>query len=500
MNTAYSFDDVSASGTKTMVSSWEGLMNAVNNAANGDEIELTGPIINTENMDRIKLVGKTITIDLQGNTVDRKRTSSHADGHVFEVTKGSVLTIKDSKGGSVITGGWANNGGAINIDSTSKCVIDGDITIIGNKAEIDGGGAKITSHTVFNADGVTISDNTAKTEEGGGVKNQGTTTLANCTITGNSAKKLGGGVFNDDDDGSEGDMTIESCTISDNHTDSNGGGVYSDKKLRIKDSTITGNNANDRGCGVFIGGDSEPTDIEGTIIVQDNDQSNNGQEVYLRKGRILNLTGPLGEGTMIGITIQDDHGTFTQNYKTYHKDIKPDKFFFSPENLEMDFAGTGVDTGEIYLGWASMLWTKDCEFSFSNEKNIGFYKSKYKMLDSDFEKMCRYLEKTNNQYYKGSIIREMNKDWHGACYRMSASVILNYTGQIAFNENLDPYKDTMYKVLQLDGNDAPEYFPVRLDRVNSAIHYYQLSQLTSHERIVNTNYFASGFGIRYYHC
>ena len=40
---------------------------------------------------------RRFSIDLQGNTVDRNRMSPHADGHVFEVTNDSVLTIKDSK-------------------------------------------------------------------------------------------------------------------------------------------------------------------------------------------------------------------------------------------------------------------------------------------------------------------------------------------------------------------------------------------------------------------
>lgn len=60
------------------------LLNAVNSAGNGDVIDLDGPILNSENKDRIKVDGKTITIDLKGNTVDRKRTSSHADGHALD--------------------------------------------------------------------------------------------------------------------------------------------------------------------------------------------------------------------------------------------------------------------------------------------------------------------------------------------------------------------------------------------------------------------------------
>lgn len=47
-------DDASTAGTGKTVSSWAELQNAVNSAGNGDVIVLTGPILNSENKDRIK--------------------------------------------------------------------------------------------------------------------------------------------------------------------------------------------------------------------------------------------------------------------------------------------------------------------------------------------------------------------------------------------------------------------------------------------------------------
>jgi len=57
---------------------------------------------------------------------------------VFEIKGNSEITITSSEGTGTITGGYANHGGAININETSTCSIEGG-TIQGNKAE-DGGG------------------------------------------------------------------------------------------------------------------------------------------------------------------------------------------------------------------------------------------------------------------------------------------------------------------------------------------------------------------------
>lgn len=55
--------------------------------------------------------------------MDRQRTSTDTDGHVFEVKDGGELTIEDSEGTGTITGGFAKNGGGINIGQGSVCTI-----------------------------------------------------------------------------------------------------------------------------------------------------------------------------------------------------------------------------------------------------------------------------------------------------------------------------------------------------------------------------------------
>lgn len=110
---------------------WAELQNALDGGAEGTVIEV-GQDLFADGQDRILVEGKKVTIDLNGHKLDRQLTSSDSDGHVIEVTDGSDLTIKDSIGTGIITGGYAKNGGGINIDSESICTITGG-TITGNR-------------------------------------------------------------------------------------------------------------------------------------------------------------------------------------------------------------------------------------------------------------------------------------------------------------------------------------------------------------------------------
>ena len=113
--------------------SWEEVQDHVYRAEDGEIIELSVDVKDDGNKGRILVDGVTATIDLRGHEMNRKRNSADADGHVIEVVNGAHLTIRDSAGGGKITGGYAKNGGAINIDATSTCTIEGG-TITGKTA------------------------------------------------------------------------------------------------------------------------------------------------------------------------------------------------------------------------------------------------------------------------------------------------------------------------------------------------------------------------------
>jgi hypothetical protein len=115
--------------------------------------------------------------------------------------------------------------------------------------------------TVVTISGMTISNgnavgDTSGSDFGGGIINQddGTLTVTDSTISGNTADADGGGIENADD----GNLTVTDSTISGNTAGSGtfggeGGGIFSnhDSNLTVTDSTISGNTADGDGA---IGG------------------------------------------------------------------------------------------------------------------------------------------------------------------------------------------------------------------------------------------------------
>ena len=330
----------------------------------GGEIHLSDATISANTA---KQTGGGINAHLGDNpsTIDNcsivRNVSTSFGGGLRLDAKGKTLTITDSHidnntahddGGGI----YVNNGTLVmqRSDEQAEC------TVSNNTTDNDGGGIKVTSKTAFQATGVTISGNTAKNAEGGGVKNYGTTTLKNCTITLNSAKKQGGGIFNDDYDGSEGTMTLENCSITKNNSDSDGAGVYTDRKLKIVDGTITGNVGTGKGGGLFVGLDSNITEIEGELVIEGNGTEANTQQVYLRKEQKLTLSGALTSGARIGITTQETEAAslagaapFTAGFKDKNANHDPSEYFFSPSGFDVGFDESGEEA-QFINSWTQL--------------------------------------------------------------------------------------------------------------------------------------------------
>ena len=108
------------------IATWAELQSVLNA---GGTVTLTRDITAGSD-DTMLQVSGTVTLDLNGHTLNRNRTTAHADGHVLIVNAGGKLTIRDSAGGGTITGGYANNGGGINNKGTLR--IEGG-AITGNR-------------------------------------------------------------------------------------------------------------------------------------------------------------------------------------------------------------------------------------------------------------------------------------------------------------------------------------------------------------------------------
>ena len=268
--------------------------------------------------------------------------------------KGKTLTITNTK---IEKNKSIDDGGGFYLNNGTVVMNGGSLS--GNSSYNDSGGAKITDKTTFIADGVDIKNNKSMTEEGGAVKNFGKTTLKNCKITGNSAVKQGGALYNNDDT-----MTLENCTIQDNNSQDVGGGVYSNEKLKLIGGTISGNTARNKGGGVYIGKDSKDTSVEGKLVIKDNKADNFGNNLYMRKGRKLTVTGafvPKGDseasqGTEIFVDIQSGTGVLAKDYKKYNeKDgavINPDQYFKITEGYHADVNKNGE--AEIFSDWSDL--------------------------------------------------------------------------------------------------------------------------------------------------
>ncbi|MBR6029987.1 MAG: right-handed parallel beta-helix repeat-containing protein [Clostridia bacterium] len=181
-------------------------------------------------------VSGTVTLDLNGHTLDRNRTAADADGHVIIVNASGSLTIRDSGDGGTITGGYANNGGGINNKGT--LTIEGG-TISGNY--------------------VNLADNSY--HGGGGIVSYGTATLAHCTVSSNTAKGSGGGIW------SKGNLSLSECSVSENTSTSGmGGGICANGgTVTMAGSDIYNNSAQDGG-GVYINAGASVTAAGDTYI------------------------------------------------------------------------------------------------------------------------------------------------------------------------------------------------------------------------------------------
>ncbi|MBQ6347745.1 MAG: InlB B-repeat-containing protein, partial [Clostridia bacterium] len=135
---------------------WGLLQDEINSAGAGETIVLTEDVTAIAD-DRALNVGSTITLDLNGHTIDRNLSSAVDGGYVIYVS--GNLTLKDSAGGGTITGG--NNqydGGGITVNGT--LTMQGG-TITGNNASNGGGVYMNSSDSVFNFTGGAITGNTS---------------------------------------------------------------------------------------------------------------------------------------------------------------------------------------------------------------------------------------------------------------------------------------------------------------------------------------------------
>ena len=265
----------------------------------GGEVKLTQNIALTDVL-RIPN-GVTVTLDLNGKTLDRGLEKCVDQGSVIRVEPGGTLTIKDGSEShtGLITGGASWNGGGV------------------------------CNHGTLTIEGGTIAGNQVENGNNGG----------------------GGGVFSDSYQGSRATLTITGGVIKDN-TARNGGGVYSKGTLTIKDGVtvrkvgsksyesktypvITGNTATTHGAGIYSAGSMF---IEGEITLAENA---NNDDVFLKAGKRIDC-GKLAHQKPFGVACEENDQTVIAGFEADSSE-KIAKYFF-PSAAGSRFLGETDDT------------------------------------------------------------------------------------------------------------------------------------------------------------
>ena len=163
--------------------------------------------------------------------------------------------ISDTCPGGTITFYVALSGTTIHLASTltlaknmtiDGSALSGQITISGDNAvRVFSVNSGVTA--TMNSLAITNGSNFS----GGGIRNDGTLTITNSTLSDNSATSGGGGIFNT----GGGTLTITNSTLSSNSAASGGGGIHNQGMLTVTNSTLSGNSAaSSFGGGIYNNG------------------------------------------------------------------------------------------------------------------------------------------------------------------------------------------------------------------------------------------------------
>ena len=228
--------------------------------------------------------GKEHTIDLNGYTLSRNLESKVATGHVFQVNKGSKLTIKDSstEHSGLITGGLAPNGGGAYIDG--ELIMDGG-TIAGNTAD-NGGGLFVRGGSVTINKNAVIEDNASQNGGGIYITENGTVTMNGGSAENNKSSDNGGGIYN------LGKLAVNGGTVSSNIAGQSGTGIWSKGKADLKKAEIARNYNAENGGGIINYGTMT---LSGCTIASNSAKSSGGG-IMLAEGSQTSLSDKTGIG------------------------------------------------------------------------------------------------------------------------------------------------------------------------------------------------------------
>ena len=159
----------SAARAESGVDSWSALQDSIDRAEDGEIITLSEDLKALDADAQITIpAGKRLTLDLNGHVLDSAMNPRQTERKrcVIKIREGAMLTLRDSGGSGVLTGGFHDNGGGV-----------------WNLGTLIMEGGCVTGNTAL--------------DSGGGVANYGTMVLTGGSVQGNTALRDGGEVFNE---------------------------------------------------------------------------------------------------------------------------------------------------------------------------------------------------------------------------------------------------------------------------------------------------------------
>ncbi|WP_417382109.1 choice-of-anchor Q domain-containing protein [Gimesia sp.] len=205
---------------------------------------------------------------------------------IFQIFAGVTLnlenlTIQNGK----LTG--SDDGAGIRNSGTTTLT---NVTVTGNSSEDSAGGINNTGLMII-VDS-TISDNTA-VGSGGGLRNTGTLQISRSTISGNTTERDGGALFN----AGIGTVTVSNSTFSGNSADRSGGAIRNTATLSAINNTLTLNDAGTTGGAIANSG---TTEIQNNLILGNTSTTTNPELDGSFTSLGGNLTGLVGSATGFG--------------------------------------------------------------------------------------------------------------------------------------------------------------------------------------------------------
>jgi hypothetical protein len=216
--------------------------------------------------------------------------------HVATAPGATVTNTDDSGAGSLRAAIQSGDSSiTFNAGATGTLNLASALPVISHNVEIQGPGADqftvrrdtggdyriftVSSGTTVVISGLTISNGHASAFPafGGGVFNQGTLTISDSMVTGNTSDSVGGGIFNSGF--GNGTLTLERSTVSGNQAsgiNASGGGILNDGTLKVESSLVTLNTATLDGGGLYTSNQDRFTQVIKNTTVTNNQANRRG--------------------------------------------------------------------------------------------------------------------------------------------------------------------------------------------------------------------------------